>query len=378
MTEAEKKHYRQLKEFHLAQYFQRGWIIPLPDVIKGVMDAAIPGIPSTTKEQQEKLREKLLHEARTKQELVESGVIPEVKPAKRIKTEYLGPAFTETVAEDGTVTITILPGKDPYKQLEQEEDEVIMITGAKSASEEEPDRESVDDLSDISMESLAAIDKDKVKDAWKELSEVKYKEAEVYNKLAGMVETMARAVIQETIKRTPKPGSAIPQVIEDLYEEIGDGSKFRKIVAAGYMSYEKYLQSKNSKYKPLSFRKIAKKFEVDIKGLMEIRKGEAYQREKTKTERMVKYEHLDVKPVFKSEPTSEGTEYATSQQVLEGTKRGGEVHHSKEDKELLEELQYEADVGDTEEEEQQDPSGTSWDQPGYRQGGAKRKREEEQ
>ena len=177
------------------------------------MDAAIPGIPSTTKEQQEKLREKLLHEARTKQELVERGVIPEVKPAKRIKTEYLGPAFTESVAEDGTVTITILPGKDPYKQLEQEEDEVIMITGAESASEEEPDRESVDDLSDISMESLAAIDKDKVKDTWKELSEVKYKEAEVYNKLAGMVETMAPAVIQETIKRIPKPGSAIPQVI---------------------------------------------------------------------------------------------------------------------------------------------------------------------
>ena len=102
-----------------------------------------------------------------------------MKPAKRIKTEYLGPAFTETVAEDGTVTITILPGKDPYKQLEQEEDEVIMITGAESASEEEPDRESVDDLSNISMESLAAIDKDKVKDAWKELSEVKYKEAKV-------------------------------------------------------------------------------------------------------------------------------------------------------------------------------------------------------
>ena len=111
---------------------------------------------------------------------------------------------------------------------------------------------------------------------------------------------------------------------------------------------------------------------------MEIRKGEAYQREKMKTERMVKYEHLNIKPVFKSKPTSEGTEYATSQQVLEGAERGGEVHHSKQDKELLEELQYEADVGDTEGEEQQDLSGTSWDKPGYRQGGAKRKREEEQ
>ena len=144
MTEAKKKHYLELKEFYLVQYFQRGQIIPLSDVIKGVMDAAIPGIPTTTKDQQEKLREKLLQEARTRQEMVEHGVLLEVKPTKRIKTEYLGPAFTEEVAADGTVTITLLPGKDPYKQLEQEEDEIIMVTGAESASEEEPDRESAD------------------------------------------------------------------------------------------------------------------------------------------------------------------------------------------------------------------------------------------
>ena len=43
MTEADKKHYLQLKEFHLAQYFQRGRIIPLSDVIKGVMDSIESG-----------------------------------------------------------------------------------------------------------------------------------------------------------------------------------------------------------------------------------------------------------------------------------------------------------------------------------------------
>ena len=214
--------------------------------------------------------------------MIERGVIPEVKPAKRIKTEYLGPAFTEETAADGTVTITLLPGKDPYKQLGAEEDEVIMITGAESASEEELDNKSADDLSEISMESLEAINKDKVREAWKELSEAKYKEAQAYNKLSEMVEDMAPVVIQETIKKTPKPGTNIPQVVEYLYEEIGDGSKFKKIVAAGYMSYEKYLQSKDPKYKPLSFRKIAKKFNVDIKGLMEVRKGEAYQRERSR------------------------------------------------------------------------------------------------
>ena len=302
-------------------------------------------------------------------------MIPETKPAKRIKTEYLGAACTEETAADGTVTITLLPGKNPYKQLDAEEDEVIMITSAESASEEEPDNESADDLSEISMESLEAINKDKVREAWKELSEAKYKEAEAYNKLSEMVEDMAPAVIQETIKRTPKPGSNIPQEVEDLYEEIGDSSKFKKIVAAGYMSYEKYLQSRDPKYKPLSFRKIAKKFNVDIKGLMEVRKGEAYQREKTKTERMVKYKHLDIKPVFKTEPTSEGTEYATSQVVLEGKERGSEVYHSEQDKELIEGAQYEAELGDTEEEK--DPAGTSSDQPGYSRGGTKHKHEEQ-
>ena len=94
----EKKHYLELKEFHLATYFQRSRIIPLSDVIRNVMDTALPGIPSSTKEQQEELRQKLLLEARTKREMIERGVIPEVKPVKRIKTEYLGPAFTEETA----------------------------------------------------------------------------------------------------------------------------------------------------------------------------------------------------------------------------------------------------------------------------------------
>ena len=55
MTEAEKKHYLELKEFHLASYFQRGRIVPLSQVIRNIMDTAVPGIPSSTKEQQEEL-----------------------------------------------------------------------------------------------------------------------------------------------------------------------------------------------------------------------------------------------------------------------------------------------------------------------------------
>ena len=103
MTEAEKKHYLQLKEFHLAQYFQRGRIIPLPRSDKRSHGCGDTWHTHNHQENNKKnYMRKLLHEARTKQELVERGVMPEVKPAKRIKTEFLGPAFTEDVAEDGT------------------------------------------------------------------------------------------------------------------------------------------------------------------------------------------------------------------------------------------------------------------------------------
>ena len=81
-----------------------------------------------------------------------------------------------------------------------------------------------------------------------------------------------------------------------------------------------------------------------------------------------------MKPVFKPEPVSEEVEYVTSQETLEGKEKGGEVYHTERDEELIEEAQYEADLGDTEEE---DPSGASWDQPGYSQGGTKQKREEQ-
>ena len=92
------------------------------------------------------------------------------------------------------------------------------------------------------------------------MSEVKTKEAVLYNNLAQMVEEMSPVVIQETIRRTPKPGSNIPPEVESLCEEINNGSMFKKVVAAGYMLYEQYLESKDKKYKPMSYRQTAKKF----------------------------------------------------------------------------------------------------------------------
>ena len=130
-----------------------------------------------------------------------------------------------------------------------------------------------------------------------------------------MVEEMSQAIIQETVSKSPKPGSNIPACIEDFYEEIGSASVFKRIVACGFMIYEDYMASKDPKYKKLLLQKVLKKFQTDSKGLFQMRRGEAYERERKKTERMVKQE---MKFETKSEVKSEETEYkASTQETIE-------------------------------------------------------------
>ena len=216
---------------------------------------------------------------------------------KRVRTTYLGPSTIEEKKDDGTIVIKVLPDKDVYEDLVHEEDEVIDMTAMESASEEDPDDESADDLSVVTVDSLANIDKDKIRELWKEMSETKAKEAGIYNKLSDMVEEMSPAIIQETISKTPKPGSNIPTCVEELFEEVGNAAVFKRIVACGFMIYEDYMASKDPNYQKLSLRKVIKKFQTDSKGLLQMRRGEAYAREKKKTERMVKQEQkLELKP----------------------------------------------------------------------------------
>ena len=216
---------------------------------------------------------------------------------KRIRTTYMGPSTIEEKQTDGAIVIKVLPDKDIYEDLVHEEDEVIDMTTMESASEEDPDEESADDLSIVTVDSLANINKEQVKELWKEMSETKAKEANIYNRLSNMVEEMSLAIIQETISKMPKPGSNIPACVEELFEEVGSATVFKRIVACGFMIYEDYMASKDPNYQKLSLRKVIKKFQTDSKGLLQMRRGEVYAREKKKTERMVKQEEkLELKP----------------------------------------------------------------------------------
>ena len=277
MSDSEKKNFIELREYHEVDYRQKGEIRPLSEYIKQIVKWLKPGIPTESQEIHTMLREKLLAKARMKLELRERGELPETKPkVKRVRPVFMGPATSEEKQEDGTIIIKVLPGGDPYAEIEHEEDMIIDMTGMESALEVNPDEESADDLSVVTIDSMSNINKDKVRDLWRQMAETKAKEATIYNQLADMVDDMSPAIIQETIIQTPKPGTNIPPEAEAFLEEIGSAAKFKQILTTGYMVYEEYMEKKDPTYWPLSLQKILKKFNMDTKGMMEIRKGEAY------------------------------------------------------------------------------------------------------
>ena len=67
LSEEDKKFYEEYSGFLDAYYRQHGRIIELPDLIKLIMTGRYPEIPSTTKKEQDKLREKLLIETRKRE-----------------------------------------------------------------------------------------------------------------------------------------------------------------------------------------------------------------------------------------------------------------------------------------------------------------------
>ena len=133
--------------------------------------------------------------------------------------------------------------------------------------------------------------------------------------------------------------------------------------------YDEFLEKKDPTYEPLSLRKILKKFNTDSKGMMEIRKEEAYQWEEKKMKRMLRTEE---KPKIKVKE-----EIREEKIQIPGTEE--EILMKEEDlydpEIFSEEVGPGADLGDDEAEDV-DPSGTSSEQPGYQRGRAKRQREE--
>ena len=157
------------------------------------MTGRFPEIPSTTRKEQDDLREKLMVETR-KREMLQQAGLEEEPPRKirRIVLERIGKIIDITGEDDpdAPTIIKITPGVNPYSQLDMEEEELEYKVGDETASEIHPDDGEADDLSCITIDSLKHIDNDQVKEIWKGMARIRQQEGEYYEKLAGMVDEM--------------------------------------------------------------------------------------------------------------------------------------------------------------------------------------------
>ena len=287
-----------------------GTFIPLGDIVHLYMTGRYPEIPTSTAEEQDQLREELLREVR-KREAAEEADVMEVPPQKirRVQKELVPQKIIDITGEDDPdkpMVITILPGKNPYDQIDAEEDTHEYMVGDEMKSEIHPDDDAADDLSVITLDSYKDLDSEKVREIWKGMAEVKEKERDYYNQLAGMVDEMTPNDIYATVQVTPRPGTTLPQCAEDLLEELGNEETFRRILAVGYIAWEKFEKNRTKKaevpYKPSTIREVAKKFLMTTSRIRDIQRGKAMTREQTRLNKMIKAEKKEEKAKGKIQP----------------------------------------------------------------------------
>ena len=150
LSAEDRKWYEEYKEFLETYYRQHGCIIELPDIIKLIMTGRFSEIPSTTRKEQEDLREKLMIETR-KREMSQQAGLEEEPPRKvrRVVPEMIGKIIDVTGEEDpdAPTIVKIKLGVNPYLQLDREEAELEYKVGDESVSDIHPDDASADDLS---------------------------------------------------------------------------------------------------------------------------------------------------------------------------------------------------------------------------------------
>ena len=293
----DRKFYEEYRGFLDTYYRQHGKIIEMPDLIKLIMTGRYPEIPSTTRKEQDDLREKLMVETR-KHEMSQQAGLEEKPPRKirRIVPERIGKIIDVTGDDDpdAPVIIKIMPGVDPYAQLDLEEEELEYKVGDETASEIHPDDADAEDLSCITIDSLKHIDNEKVKEIWAGMAKLKHQEGEYYEQLAGMVDEMTLEVIYQSVQATPRPSTNVPTCADELLEELGSAELFKRVLAIGYMDWQGFEKNRRKrlgeKYKPNTIREVATKFGISTSRLMDLRRGAAINREDTQCSKMLKAE----------------------------------------------------------------------------------------
>ena len=113
MSDKEKKNFFELREYHEADYRQKGEIRPLSEYIKQIVKWLKPGIPTESQEIHTMLREKLLAKARMKSELRENPRLElPYDPDENIWKYYEVMKVTPIIVEDLMVVLLTIPLTD--------------------------------------------------------------------------------------------------------------------------------------------------------------------------------------------------------------------------------------------------------------------------
>ena len=109
-----------------------------------------------------------------------------------------------------------------------------------------------------------------------------------------MVDDMTPNGIYTTVQATPRPGTTLSQCAEDLLEELGNEELFWRVLAIGYMSWQRFEANWTKKqlnpYEPSLVRRVAEKFGVSSSRIMDLQRGEAVTHEQTWFNKMLKAE----------------------------------------------------------------------------------------
>ena len=157
----------------------------------------------------------------------------EVPPRKirRVQKELVPQKIIDITGEDDPdkpTVITILPGKNPYDQIDAEEDAHEYMVGDETKSEIHPDDDAADDLSVITLDSYKDLDSEKVREIWKGMAEVKEKERDYYNQLADMVDEMTPNDIYATVQVMPDWGQHSLSVLRTCWRSWGMRKPFEE------------------------------------------------------------------------------------------------------------------------------------------------------
>ena len=101
-----------------------------------------------------------------------------------------------------------------------------------------------------------------VKELFEKLANSHRDQAQIYNQLSKMSESMDPVTLQDAVDRTPAPPNKVPQCAVDYHTEVGD-EEFKEVMALGYFERDQYKKSvSKTPYKLAQEQEVCRKFGV--------------------------------------------------------------------------------------------------------------------